>query len=150
MYGGRVTDSYDRICLVCYLDEYMGDFLFDKNRPFFFAKTAKYGYKIPDNITKEVLNEQIDELPDITLPSVFGLHSNAEITYFQNFADEIWKNLLLMQTTGGDGGGGGNREQHIVDIAQSILSKLPKKQDVMELRKAEGDRDLAPTKVVLF
>jgi dynein heavy chain len=40
MYGGRVTDSYDRICLVTYLDEYMGDFLFDKNRPFFFAKTG--------------------------------------------------------------------------------------------------------------
>jgi dynein heavy chain len=44
MYGGRVTDSFDRICLVTYLDEYMGDFLFDKNRPFFFAKTKKFGY----------------------------------------------------------------------------------------------------------
>jgi dynein heavy chain len=87
MYGGRVTDSYDRTCLVTYLDEYMGDFLFDKNRPFFFAKTAEYSYKIPDQITKEVLNENIEEMPDLTLPSVFGLHSNAEITYFQNFAD---------------------------------------------------------------
>jgi hypothetical protein len=55
-----------------------------------------------------------------------------------------------MQSSGGDGGSGANREQHIVDLATSILAKLPKKQDVMELRKAEGDRDLAPTKVVLF
>jgi hypothetical protein len=55
-----------------------------------------------------------------------------------------------MQSTGGDGGGGANKESHIVDVARSILAKLPKKQDVMELRKAEGDRDLAPTKVVLF
>lgn len=30
MYGGRVTDDYDRRVLVCYLDEYMGDFLLDK------------------------------------------------------------------------------------------------------------------------
>jgi len=37
MYGGRVTDDYDRRVLVCYLDEYLGDFLLDKNRPFFFA-----------------------------------------------------------------------------------------------------------------
>jgi len=37
MYGGRVTDDFDRRVLVCYLDEYMGDFLFEKNREFFFA-----------------------------------------------------------------------------------------------------------------
>lgn len=37
MYGGRVTDDYDRRVLVTYLDEYMGDFLFDKNREFFYA-----------------------------------------------------------------------------------------------------------------
>lgn len=31
MYGGRVTDDNDRRTLITYLDEYMGDFLFDKN-----------------------------------------------------------------------------------------------------------------------
>lgn len=44
MYGGRVTDDYDRTCLVTYLEEYMGDFLFDKNREFFFAQTKEYDY----------------------------------------------------------------------------------------------------------
>lgn len=47
MYGGRVTDDYDRRILVCYLEEYMGDFLFDKNREFFFAKTEEYLYGLP-------------------------------------------------------------------------------------------------------
>lgn len=37
MYGGRVTDDFDRRVLVTYLDEYMGDFLFDKNREFTFS-----------------------------------------------------------------------------------------------------------------
>ena len=32
MYGGRVTDDWDRRILMTYLEEYMGDFLFDKNR----------------------------------------------------------------------------------------------------------------------
>ena len=32
MYGGRVTDDWDRRVLITYLEEYMGDFLFDKNR----------------------------------------------------------------------------------------------------------------------
>lgn len=47
MYGGRVTDDYDRRVLVTYLDEYMGDFLFDKNREFFFAKTEEFHYGLP-------------------------------------------------------------------------------------------------------
>lgn len=34
MYGGRVTDYYDRRIIVNYLDEYMGDFIFDKNHEF--------------------------------------------------------------------------------------------------------------------
>jgi dynein heavy chain len=37
MYGGRVTDDLDRRVLVTYLDEFMGDFLFDKNKEFYFA-----------------------------------------------------------------------------------------------------------------
>lgn len=47
MYGGRVTDDLDRRVLVTYLDEFMGDFLFDKNKEFFFAKTNEYNYKLP-------------------------------------------------------------------------------------------------------
>jgi len=60
MYGGRVTDSYDRICLNTYLEEYMGDFLFDKNRPFFFFKSAKFGYSVPEEINSETLDEAIE------------------------------------------------------------------------------------------
>ena len=36
MYGGRVSDFYDRRILVTYLNEYFGDFLFDRDRPFAF------------------------------------------------------------------------------------------------------------------
>lgn len=34
MYGGRVSDSFDRRILTTYLDEYLGDFLFDTFQPF--------------------------------------------------------------------------------------------------------------------
>lgn len=47
MYGGRVTDDYDRRVLVTYLEEYMGDFLFDANNPFYFAR-GEYDYSLPE------------------------------------------------------------------------------------------------------
>ena len=53
MYGGRVTDSYDRRILMTYLDEYMGDFIFDKNREFYFSKTEDYNYGLPKQLNYE-------------------------------------------------------------------------------------------------
>lgn len=47
MYGGRVTDDWDRRIMMTYLEEYMGDFLFDQNREFFFAKTPEFDYRQP-------------------------------------------------------------------------------------------------------
>lgn len=46
----------------------MGDFLFDKNRQFYFCKTDDFGYRIPETITKEDLDLTIEEFPDITVP----------------------------------------------------------------------------------
>lgn len=72
-------------------------------------------------ITKETLDENIEELPDITVPKVFGLHSNAEISYYEIYAGDIWKNLIQMQSSAGDGGGGGGRDEYIMDVARGIL-----------------------------
>ena len=48
MYGGRVTDEFDRRILVTYLDEFMGDFLFDDNSEFIFAQSKNYTYNLPE------------------------------------------------------------------------------------------------------
>ena len=38
MYGGRVIDDFDRRVVNTYMDEYMGDFIFDTFQPFHFYK----------------------------------------------------------------------------------------------------------------
>ena len=81
MYGGRVTDDFDRRVLVTYLEEYMGDFLFDKNHEFFFAQTDEYNYTVPKQLNFEGFMTAVGEIPIINSPTVFGLHPNAEITY---------------------------------------------------------------------
>jgi len=100
MYGGRVTDDFDRRVLVCYLDEYMGDFLFEKNREFFFGKVDEITYSLPKLLNLEGYINTVNEIPIINSPAVFGLHPNAEIMYYTNAAKDLWDNLLSLQTSG--------------------------------------------------
>ena len=69
MYGGRVTDDFDRRVLVTYLSEYMGEFIFDKNQPFFFAK-GEYNYKIIAGAQSnlEQILKNIEDMPRNATP----------------------------------------------------------------------------------
>lgn len=44
MYGGRVIDDFDRRVVKTYMDEYMGDFLFDTFQPFNFYADDSFTY----------------------------------------------------------------------------------------------------------
>lgn len=69
--------------------------------------------------------EFIDEITLFTAPGVFGLHSNAEIAYYNNAGKSLWVDILTMQTSGGGSAGGVNREDQISIIADEIQNKLP-------------------------
>lgn len=53
MYGGRAIDSFDRRILTVYMDEYLGDFIFDTFQTFHFYKDDKVDYKIPRGTVKD-------------------------------------------------------------------------------------------------
>ena len=112
MYGGRVTDDFDRRVLNTYLKEYVGDFIFDSNQTYYFSRSGD-DYKIPVCDSLEQYIAFIDNIPLFTSPGVFGLHPNAEISYFTNTAKEIWLNTIEMQTSDVSAGGGINREEYI-------------------------------------
>lgn len=136
MYGGRVTDNNDRRVMTCYLLEYMGEFIFDSNQKFFFSRAAA-DYVIPTGATTEETIEFIEQIPLFTVPNVFGLHSNAEITYYTNSAKELWVNIIQMQTSEGGQSGGVTKEEIITEIADGILTKtLPEVFDEYNIRKS--------------
>jgi dynein heavy chain, axonemal len=149
MYGGRVTDDWDRRVLMTYLEEYMGDFLFDKNRKFFFAKTPDFDYVQPAQNTLESFLNTVSDIPLINSPMLFGLNPNAEITYFTNSAKANWENLLLMQFASASSGGGMNREELIEATANDVLSKLPETLWDIALLRAECP-EITPTTIVLY
>ena len=149
MYGGRVTDDFDRRCLINYMDEYMGDFLFDKNREFFFARSKEFDYGLPKQMNLEGFFNYLNEIPIMNSPDVFGLHPNAEITYFTNAAKTMWDDLISMQTSNVASATGVNKEEYVEGVANDIQSKIPVPYDVVGYRKEAGI-EISPTKVVLF
>lgn len=150
MYGGRVTDNYDRRVLNTYLTEYLGDFIFDSNQKFYFARAQSGDYTIPEELDPEKIMEIIDEIPIFTSPSVFGLHSNAEIQYFTNAAKDLWVHTLSMQTSDGSSAGGGDKDQYINTVATEIQEKLPELFDIPNIKKQYEVPSPTPTQVVLL
>ena len=127
----------------------MGDFLFDKNREFFFAETPELDYTQPKIKTLEGFLNAVNEIPIINSPMVFGLHPNAEITYFTNSAKVNWENLLLMQVASSSGATGVNREDNIENTANDVLGKLPETLWDVAILRAESV-EIGPTRIVLF
>ena len=134
MYGGRVTDDCDRRVMNTYLREYLGNFIFDSNQTFFFS-TSGAEYTIPNALNHEQFMMAIDSIPLFTSPGVFGLHPNAEISYFTNTAKELWLNVLSLQTSDSAAGGGINKEEYIENVASDIQSRLPEIFDYFNIKK---------------
>jgi dynein heavy chain len=154
-YGGRVSDSFDRRTLTTYLEEYMGDFLFDENNKFFFAKGAAHNYDLPPPGGLKNYADAVEVLPLTNGPAVFGLHPNAEINMFTDAAKSMWTDLIDMQPrTGGGGAGGGlSREDYIASVVRDLTPKIPPPEDIMNIKKrlTEGGTVApSPTSVVLL
>jgi dynein heavy chain, axonemal len=151
MYGGRVSDDFDRRVLVTYLNEYMGDFLFDDSQTFYFSRVG-HDYDLPLSGSLTEYREKVEELPLVNGPAVFGLHPNAEIGYFMQASKGLWRNLIDLQPRTASGGGGISREEVIVTTIEDIQSKTPESEDILNIRKrftADGATP-TPTQIVLL
>ncbi|KAM9056172.1 dynein axonemal heavy chain 10 isoform 4-T4 [Megaptera novaeangliae] len=149
MYGGRAIDSFDRRILTIYMDEYLGDFLFDTFQPFHFFRNKEVDYKIPAGDVKEKFVEAIEALPLANTPEVFGLHLNAETGYYTQAARDMWSHLLELQPQTGESSAGISRDEYIGHVAQDIENKMPKVFDLDLVRKHLGTA-VSPASVVLL
>lgn len=161
MYGGRVSDEMDRRVLSTYLEEYMGDFLFDKNSKFFFSQEG-FEYTLPNDTSKSIdeYTQYIESFPLSNSPAVFGLHANAEIGYFMSSTNEMLGNLLSLQPRSIELDGSSSHDDYINEIADEILQKVPIIKpdigsfDVSNVRailvEKEPQKLLSPCKIVLL
>jgi len=151
MYGGRVSDNWDRRILVNYCEEYFGDFLFDDCQKFFFSKkegpggNGDFDYACPTTRGLADYAGSVESLPLTNSPSVFGLHPNAEISYFLGATKKMWKDLIDLQPRTGGSGSGGSREDYIGGVAADIADKVPDVHDLVGVRILIEQKNGIPT-----
>eukprot|EP01059_Diplonema_ambulator_P016442 TRINITY_DN279_c0_g1_i2.p1 TRINITY_DN279_c0_g1~~TRINITY_DN279_c0_g1_i2.p1 ORF type:complete len:4165 (+),score=1710.28 TRINITY_DN279_c0_g1_i2:209-12703(+) len=165
MYGGRVSDDWDRRIVTVYLQEYFGDFLFDTFQPFHFYKDAECDYCLPDGSTdftqtmpRDTYVNQVKDMRNDNSPEVFGLHPNAEIGYLTTMTKSLWTNLILVQSVSGSTGGkaaagGESKEDKLKKLCEDINSQIPApfdRKNIMLSEKKKSDGVLTPVQVVLM
>ncbi|KAF8069431.1 DHC1 [Scenedesmus sp. PABB004] len=139
MYGGRVSDSFDRRVLGTYLEEYLGDFLFDAHTPFHLHVSRDgAALDVPPPGPREAYAAAIDALPVVQSPEVFGLHGNADISHYTSVAKALWANLVDLQPRVGAAPGSVSRDDFVRGVARDVAAKLPEPFDLPLLAKGLG------------
>jgi len=137
-YGGRVTDNKDRVLLGTLAEVFLAPRILNPEYEFYPQ------YMIPkfDEIVKH--RDHIStNMPEVDTPEVFGLHSNADITYRVRTTQSTLGTILDIQPRQSSGGGGLSREEQVVIMADDLLKKIPSawnKLHVTECFKKIGQR----------
>jgi len=143
MYGGHITDDWDRRTNNTYLKKLIRPQIMENMQ-----LTMSQGFRSPNpaKTTRDLYEAKIDELPPEN-PNMFGLHSNAEIGYLTNLGESLC--FTILQCSGSSGGGGGAKKDELVnELIVKFLERLPPEFNMIELKAKTKDR--SPFVVVCF
>lgn len=133
-YGGRITDDYDQRLLDTYCEKWISKKVF--NNSFEFYRFDQHTYNVPlFQKIKEYRDHLLNDLPLFDPPEVFGLHSNAEITFNGRNAQSILGCILKIQPKSSSGSGGETRESVVNKLAEDYLERLPPEYNMIKVRK---------------
>ena len=111
MYGGHITDDWDRRLCRTYLEEYMNPLMFDGE--LFLAP----GFPIPPSSDYKGYHAFIDETLPPESPYLYGLHPNAEIDFLTTTSENLFRIVLELQPrdigAGSGNDGGQTREEKV-------------------------------------
>ncbi|XP_024875279.1 dynein beta chain, ciliary [Temnothorax curvispinosus] len=144
MYGGHITDDWDRRLCVSYLEELMQPDLIDGE-----LQLAP-GFPAPPNTDLVGYHTYIDEAIPPESPYLYGLHPNAEIGFLTMTAENLFRTVFEMQPrdTGGSGGQTVTREEKVKQVLDEIIEKLPEEFNMTEIMGKVEER--TPYVIVAF
>nr|KAF6455665.1 dynein axonemal heavy chain 17 [Rousettus aegyptiacus] len=144
MYGGHITDDWDRRLCRTYLMEYIRAEMLEGE-----IQLAP-GFQIPPNLDYKGYHEYIDENLPPESPYLYGLHPNAEIGFLTVTSEKLFRTVLEMQPKESDSGAGAgvSREEKVKAVLDEVLEKIPEAFNMAEIMAKAAEK--TPYVVVAF
>ncbi|OBS73367.1 hypothetical protein A6R68_12044 [Neotoma lepida] len=144
MYGGHITDDWDRRLCRTYLAEYIRVEMLEGE------VLLAPGFQIPPNLDYKGYHEYIDENLPPESPYLYGLHPNAEIGFLTVTSEKLFRTVLEMQPKETDSGAGTgvSREEKVKAVLDDILEKIPETFNMTEIMAKAAEK--TPYVVVAF
>ncbi|NXM42418.1 DYH1 protein, partial [Gymnorhina tibicen] len=128
-YGGRVTDDWDRRCIMSILEDFYKPEVLSPD--FAYSESGVYKQISASSDLSGYL-QYVKGLPLNDSPELFGLHDNADMTFAQNETFALLGTISLLQpktiTLGGS-----SREEIVEETSNDILAKLPDPMNLPEV-----------------
>ncbi|XP_055585524.1 dynein beta chain, ciliary-like [Uranotaenia lowii] len=144
MYGGHITDDWDRRLCRTYLEELMQPELVDGDL------NLCTGFPAPPNLDYIGYHNYIDDNLPPESPYLYGLHPNAEIGFLTTLSEQCFKTIFELQPrdSGASSGASVSREDVVRTIIEDFSDKLPEGFNMAELMARVEDR--TPFIIVAF
>ncbi|XP_058647833.1 dynein axonemal heavy chain 1 isoform X3 [Onychostoma macrolepis] len=128
-YGGRVTDNWDRRCILNILEDFYCPAVLGPEH--LYSPSGEYRQISTENNVKGYLT-YFRGLPINDSPEIFGLHDNANISFAQNETFALLGTLVKLQPRAA-ATGGKSRDEIIEEIVEGIVEKIPSLINVQEV-----------------
>jgi len=124
-YGGRVTDDWDRRCLMCALRRLYNNGILEEDFSYCDAPHITSYYSPTSTSTLQEFKDYVSNLPIKDPVEVFGLHENAAITFDQQNASLFLQTITDIQPRMGGGGAGKSSDEVVSELAAKLSSEMP-------------------------
>ncbi|XP_067137533.1 LOW QUALITY PROTEIN: dynein axonemal heavy chain 7-like [Centruroides vittatus] len=129
-YGGRVTDEWDRRCLLTILEDLYSENIISDPK---YKLSSSGTYYIPSKLNYEEHIKFIKNLPTTQDPEIFGMHPNVNISKELREMKCLFSSVIALQ---------GKKKQisakftdsHLSEIVSDILEKLPEEFDLKKAK----------------
>ncbi|XP_039718441.1 dynein axonemal heavy chain 11 isoform X2 [Pteropus medius] len=144
MYGGHITDDWDRKLCRVYLEEFMKPSLIEDEL------MLAPGFAAPPNLDYSGYHQYIEEMLPPESPALYGLHPNAEIEFLTVTSNTLFRTLLEMRPRNSliSEELGQSTEDKVKNVLDDILEKLPEEFNMAEIMQKNSNR--SPYVLVCF
>jgi len=130
MYGGHITDHWDRITNNTYLEVLIDPKLLH-NMNLIPSHSPIYRILDPNKSNYVDYQKYIEKLPTES-PNMFGMHPNAEINFLTNLCDATFNAIVDM--LGASAGGGGGEDGGVSAIVAKYKETIPAYFDLLKIQ----------------